>query len=1363
MNTHKFMLSLAFVCLSAAVNGQTDVSSRILNAGFEGRGFGGWANKGFQTQTNNDFAVKTYKAYAEKWVPSGSHLADSRLVQRIANLENGQYRLTAQAQNIQNGAAATGGYLTANGQRTTVGTAGTYTVDFAVVDGTAEIGMELEACTGNWASVDGFQLSQLSTDVSYLRTGLNTLATEADALASQSMQSDVLATLTSAIANAKQYTANGSATNVSSAYTTLKKAMQTARNSIFYTRTLSGTGTAPTVVTDPRYQVGRTVAFGRSTVTGANIMEQGFCYSTTNQTPTVADDRTWRSLDHVGLIHILDYLEPGTTYYIRAYAVTTGYRVGYGEVLRIHTLPAGSITYNFNTSNDENIDARIRGAMDGLIGYWNQTTSITDFRPTANYNAGVGTADCSYGGWIRFGPNEDYQATGTAMHEALHGIGVGTDVTFSEHMEVYSGGPGSSWGTWLGKRAKQMAQFWDNSEGEYITGGGSHVWATHGENMTSYTINGAHEDSHTDLQYYGDGLLAQAMCEDGMCPVANQSFLPGYCFKHTDNTKYYIRNTNEKYGLNTPTYLYASGTTLKWKTYADDAAAAADNAAAWYIEFDPATQYYYFRNASTGKYLYSSGGNFDVSGTTKDANSRIHLHLAWWDAAFSSSTTTVKKDAYYLMHPSNSAYPASLTATASGNLTTSSYKAAEGQTAQRWMILTMDETDDIEEAVVAMEREKVKNIIGKVRKLAETPHTDLTGSANSTLASTLSDIESMLASATQAACKTYYNDAIAACKTFMLNTTPDGSGYDITFLIADPGFDSGKGWTGNPVLGYSGSEKYQTTFDIYQTLPNMLSGHYRLQMQAYERPGSSADVFTAYKSGSGDRPVTAEIYVGNASQGIANICEAAQTAKLNVGKEAEVTYNETTMYIPNDMQSGAAYFNKGLYDNAVDIEDFGGGALRFGIRNTSSVNYDWTMFDNVRLYYYGGEEGSVLLSEKDALEESGFAKITALPDDYSSYFFLLYDHVQDLALVLKNGVNQGKDNKTMWYQAGTEPRTDKTALWTLDAYSNGGTDYQIITNVSYPEYMLQTEWNAGWNIRTNDNGAGDMSWGQATFSLAQADAAEGWTIQNGRYPDAGFLGAWNNTITDGAEAAFNKTGENVGHLDIFSILRGEYVKRFDTTIKEASIDNPVDITYVLENAGGERRTTIGWTNEGTQFQTQVNNLLKGTVGSYYLECWKESGVGSADFYQQIQGLPDGDYRFSAIVHVGGTGEPYYLYANDEAKIAPTDNNGSRTEVVVHIADGNLRVGTRAENVKAKWIAFDDARLEYLGAAPLITPGDVCSDGELNMADVEALVCIILGKDNGDTPQYDHAAADVNCDGEVTIADLTRLVNLIIAP
>ena len=53
------------------------------------------------------------------------------------------------------------------------------------------------------------------------------------------------------------------------------------------------------------------------------------------------------------------------------------------------------------------------------------------------------------------------------------------------------------------------------------------------------------------------------------------------------------------------------------------------------------------------------------------------------------------------------------------------------------------------------------------------------------------------------------------------------------------------------------------------------------------------------------------------------------------------------------------------------------------------------------------------------------------------------------------------------------------------------------------------------------------------------------------------------------------------------------------------------------------------------------------------------------------------------------------------------------------------------------------------------PADINGDGEINIADINALIDIILSLETA--PQ----AADLNSDGEVNIADLNTLIELLV--
>lgn len=58
----------------------------------------------------------------------------------------------------------------------------------------------------------------------------------------------------------------------------------------------------------------------------------------------------------------------------------------------------------------------------------------------------------------------------------------------------------------------------------------------------------------------------------------------------------------------------------------------------------------------------------------------------------------------------------------------------------------------------------------------------------------------------------------------------------------------------------------------------------------------------------------------------------------------------------------------------------------------------------------------------------------------------------------------------------------------------------------------------------------------------------------------------------------------------------------------------------------------------------------------------------------------------------------------------------------------------------------------------VVTGDVNGDGEVNVADVNSLISIILGGKASDDTM---TRADVNNDGEVNVADVNTLINLIL--
>ncbi len=691
---------ILFALLGLVAQAQTDMTSAIVNPNFDGRSYAGWQQQGMWFQTNDDFPQKSNYAYVERWVASTSTLPDTYIRQTLTGLAKGRYTLTVGAQHVLQGSSgnATGACIFADWQETPVYAAGDYALTFDVLTDDVTIGFRCENSQGNWMACDNWRLTLVSTDVSYMRTGLTNMLTVANSLVNQSMDASVKTALSSAVTTANRYTSNGSASNIQNAATALKTAMRAAERSVFATKT-STSGTVPVVTTNEKYARGATKIFCRSTVSSSStILEQGICYSNTNTTPTLADERTTRYVENGGRIYCVDNLLPGSRYYLRAYAVTTDYKVGYGKVISVYTLPKGNVGWTYGQEGDDLINARISQSAMGVATMWSELTSITGANMNVHYASGTPTADCSYGGYIRVGPTESYQATGTLAHEMGHGIGVGTHTTYSGDIRT-----NNTTGFWLGKRVKRFLEFWDNSEEVRLYGDTQHVWASGAAQSLSYTINGAHEDSHSDASYYGNALLMQAMVEDGLAPVGGN--LQGLAYTlDSDGKSFVIRCSDVDYGLKT-SYLIDNGGTLQMKEMTSEEALTASNSALWVMTFNPESQTYRIQNKQTGRYVYYATDNAVNGFSTTAATSNevdLRLQLSFADVEVGLPEERISLDCYHIMRKNATPSPQAMCARSSATIASTPFSNTNAATTQRWVFITIDDLAGIQ---ATMDRE----------------------------------------------------------------------------------------------------------------------------------------------------------------------------------------------------------------------------------------------------------------------------------------------------------------------------------------------------------------------------------------------------------------------------------------------------------------------------------------------------------------------------------------------------------------------------------------------------------------------------------------------------------------------------------
>jgi len=997
----KILLLIGMLTSMTAVWAQTDMTSKIKNPSFESD-FTGWVYQDMARQDNNVFSIKKGTYYAEKWTGRGGVVGNALVKQTIKDLQVGTYRLTVAAQNIQEDTptnAQTGAWIFANSDQTAVDVRKDYTLEFVLVSDQLTIGFQAKNASGNWIAVDNFRLELLSEDFETVKTGFEALIAKAELVADKRMYSGTQQNLQNTIATAKQLVtqmntegwgeaarlleaAYNEALESIEAFEQLAQAIADAQQelnmstaadksileqailaaqsvydatettntmalaaitalqeAIFEFKIANGPGNGPKVTTDPRFIRGCTWAFGRSTVTGSNLLEQGFCWAE-HPDPKVTDNRTTEYINQAGRIYWLRDLKPATVYYMRAYAINKDYGVGYGEVLKVVTVPKGTVGHWYNNGGDEASNDRINYAINTAIDYyWNNLTSIHDFGITVNFGSGTPTADCSYGGWMRVGPSASYQQPGTIMHEAFHGIGVGTHNMWWNG-EMRSAG---NRGDWLGDRVTEAVRFWDNSTTAVITGDDTHLWP--------YGCNGAHEDSHSDNLYCMMGILAQALNEDGLPASDNIGYaLPYYSFNHEDGVKYYLKNESNERGLYSA-YLYETENhQLVWKPMSAEEALADDHAA-WYITFTPNNQYYQLKNAATGQYMTYAAGFKTAAHATPNNADNLHLMRGRVDVEGHRG--------YYIIHPqSGTATPSLLNAIANNKTGTANFNIAKKATTQRWLILTGEQAQAFEANSIKYSKKELTDLIAAMRKLAATPHTEVVEGTDETFNTQLNTCEAQgNVSTSVSELASLITQAREAGMTFLNNVSASDmdNPFDLTFMLQNPDFvtDATTGWTSAQTPGYGAgaAEFYETTFNFNQTLTGMPKGIYELHANAFQRPGETNAVYSQYMAGNPN--ISTQLFINSTSAAVKHICDDRQATALYTGDGADVKVGDGT-YVPITMNGAAKYFARGLYDSSVKAQQATANAnLKVGIRSSKSNGYYWTIFDNFRLLFFG--------------------------------------------------------------------------------------------------------------------------------------------------------------------------------------------------------------------------------------------------------------------------------------------------------------------------------------------------------------------------------------------------------------------------
>ena len=554
---------------------------------------------------------------------------------------------------------------------------------------------------------------------------------------------------------------------------------------------------------------------------------------------------------------------------------------------------------------------------------------------------------------------------------------------------------------------------------------------------------------------------------------------------------------------------------------------------------------------------------------------------------------------------------------------------------------------------------------------------------------------------------------------------------DVTRFLTNPDYSNGTtGWTidftgtnrGNTRVDQQCFEAWHNNgFDVYQIVKDVPVGIYEISVQGFVRYHDGTQAVNDWEAGNVPENIPVYVYLNSATTQFANIFENPMESGFFAEHGVNNFLTDSNGYeYPDNMAGAAAVFGledetKNYTKKAYGLIARAGDELRIGVKGTPTDC--WPIWDNFKLTYRGFDDANLI---SPILQEA------------------------------MQGIDTSKPMGKSIYAKVTEAIANANAALSS---GNGETMFNALSAI----FDLNEEINASVAL------------------FAELDKAREALVELMNESDneeaINEVAQFTETLGDKiADHAYEN--EDVDAL-LLQIKAMRTKLRLPADYASASELNPVDMpiidTPTFDNGVGGN-SVEGWNADGYNFgndDTQKSALA--------LEFYNKA----FDLNQTIYGVPSGNYVVSVNAFARLDEEktnPVYLYANDEqvevadlgadsgigdmvSAVAAFDNGEYLNELPVTVgADGVLRIGIKKETNDVStvdWVIMDNWKLTYLGGGgetPSL-PGDVNSDGIVNVADIASIISQMAGTADYGKP------ADVNGDGIVNVADIANVITI----
>ncbi len=341
----------------------------------------------------------------------------------------------------------------------------------------------------------------------------------------------------------------------------------------------------------------------------------------------------------------------------------------------------------------------------------------------------------------------------------------------------------------------------------------------------------------------------------------------------------------------------------------------------------------------------------------------------------------------------------------------------------------------------------------------------------------------------------------------------------------------------------------------------------------------------------------------------------------------------------------------------------------------------------------------------------------------------------------------------------TEYKDDEVAWLTLPIYGAWvGTYYN-----SHPQKWIQSNVNNNYNKYAGNSWDSNLELLGSSFYFKQSSG-------DGSARVMGFNSKNNNTQETVTFYVTNTTA-----VKMLGLGQSKTSSRYPTTLKifecTKNADGSVTASSTAIKNESNSATSGTFVLSATNLDaTKIYKIETATYRSYICEIGFQTSLKTPELIADPE-----EIEFSTNVGTPIT-KTFDVLGSDlsgEVKVTLTDGNGvysidTETISIADVQEGKTvsitfiptHAGTYSGTVTLSSPKAASVVVNLTGLANLI--GDVNRDGLVNIADVTAMVDIVLGKDDEESYAFDHVAADLDGDNNITITDVTALVNIILS-